>query len=158
MCTILSLCLVACLPNRWQIASSGRCLQTKARDWTTSRNSKPPFPDIFDAIVFEIEVSQRWALLQRSCETVCSFFSYVIAAEIEMSQRWTLCQHSCKPRCSVCSDPKTMEIEVSWLCTLPLHFCKALCACGMDALAHLDLTKTSVCGLNLLLVYEALSY
>jgi high-affinity Fe2+/Pb2+ permease len=58
----MSLFLVACLLDRWQRASSARCLQNKARGLTTPRSSKPLFPDSADAIGAEIEVSQRWAL------------------------------------------------------------------------------------------------
>ena len=70
--------LVACLLNRWQKASSARCLENKARGLTTPRSSKPPFPDSADLIVAEIEVSQRCALRQHSCNPLCPGLSDLI--------------------------------------------------------------------------------
>jgi hypothetical protein len=77
----LSLFLVACLLNRWQRASNARCLQKKARDMTTPRfdATKPPSPDIFDAIDADIKVSQRCALRQHSCKKRCPACSDLIA-------------------------------------------------------------------------------
>jgi hypothetical protein len=101
--------LVACLLNRWQRASSARCVQNKARGLTTPRSSKPPFPDIPDVICTEIQVSQRCALRQHSCKTLCTGIADLIAADpalrilllsapalrillllIQLSQRWAL--------------------------------------------------------------------
>ena len=42
--------LVPCLLNRWERASSARCLRNKARGLTTSRTSKSPCPDSADVI------------------------------------------------------------------------------------------------------------
>jgi hypothetical protein len=112
----MSLFLVACLQNRWQRASSARCLQTnKARGLTTPRSSKPLFPDLFDIIATEIEVDQLPALSQHCCKALWSGCSEIrIAAEIKVLQRWACAstpaslftarpfisqvrQHSCKP-------------------------------------------------------------
>ncbi len=95
----MSLFLVPRLLNRWQRASCARCLQTKSRDLTTPRSSKPPLPDSADVIVPEIEVRQGCALPQHSCKTFCPSLADPIGVEIEVSQRWTLCQHSCKTLC-----------------------------------------------------------
>ncbi len=95
----MPLFLVACLLNRWQRASSTRCLQNKARGLTTPRSSKPPFPDSADVIGAEIQVSQRCALRQHSCKKLCPGWSDLIAAEIEVGQRWALRQHSCNTLC-----------------------------------------------------------
>jgi hypothetical protein len=43
-----------------------------------------------DIIVAENEVSQRWALPQHSCKTLCPTVANIIAAEIEVSQRCAL--------------------------------------------------------------------
>jgi hypothetical protein len=63
----MSLFLVACLLNRWQRASSARCLDKKTRGLTTPRSSKPLCRVCFNAIAAEIEVSKRSALRQHSC-------------------------------------------------------------------------------------------
>jgi hypothetical protein len=68
---------------------------------TTPRSSKPPFPDSFDAVVFEIEMSQRWALRQNFCKTVCPACSDLIESELEVCQRCALFQHSCNTICSL---------------------------------------------------------
>ena len=48
----------------------------------------------------EIEVSQRWALPQHSCKTLCPSMADVTVTDIKVHQRWALCQHSsCKPLC-----------------------------------------------------------
>jgi hypothetical protein len=65
-----SFLLPACL-LKWQRASSARCLQNKARGLTTPRSSKPRFPDSFDLIFEEIEMSQRCALRQHCCKPFC---------------------------------------------------------------------------------------
>jgi hypothetical protein len=78
----MSLFLVACLPNRWQGASSARRLQNKARGLTTPRSSQPPSPDSADVIASEINVSQHWALRQHSCKKLCPGWSDLIEAEI----------------------------------------------------------------------------
>ena len=78
----MSLFLVACLLNRWQRASSARCLQTKARGLTAPRSSKPPFSDSADLIETEIEVSQRWALRQHSYKPLCPGIVDLIEAQI----------------------------------------------------------------------------
>jgi hypothetical protein len=80
----MSLFLVACLLNRWQRASSARCLQNKARCLTTPRSSKPPSPNSADVIGAEIEVSQRCALCKHSCKALCPACSDQIPAEIEV--------------------------------------------------------------------------
>jgi hypothetical protein len=100
----MSLFLVACLLNRWQRASSARCLQKKARGLTTPRSSKPPSPDSADVIGAEIEVSQRCALPQHSCKALRPAWSDQIVADIEVSQRCALTQHSCKALCPGWSD------------------------------------------------------
>jgi hypothetical protein len=87
-----------CLLNRWQRASSARCLQKEARGLTTPRSSKPPFPDSVDVIVAEIEVSQRCALRQHSCKPLCPGCLHVIPAEIEVSQRCAFSTFSNAPR------------------------------------------------------------
>ena len=110
----MSLFLVAGLLNRWQRASSARCLQNKARVLTTSRTSKPLFPDSVDVMASEIEVSQRRALRQHSCKTLVPLFCNFIAVEIEVSQRYTLPGFV---------DVITEEIEVSQCCALPQNSC-----------------------------------
>jgi hypothetical protein len=92
----MSLFVVACLLNRWQRASSARCLQKKARGLTTPRSSKPPFPGWSDLIEAEIEVSQLCALPKHSRKALCTCWTDPIVAEIEVGQRWALRQHSCK--------------------------------------------------------------
>jgi hypothetical protein len=62
---------------------------------TTPRSSKPPFPDSFDSIAAEIEVSQHCALPEHSCKTFCPSLVYAIVVEIEVSQRCAIRQHSC---------------------------------------------------------------
>jgi hypothetical protein len=59
--------------------SSARCLENKTRGSTTPRSSKPPFPDIANAIAEEIEVSQRCPLRQHSCKTLCPSIADLIA-------------------------------------------------------------------------------
>jgi hypothetical protein len=84
---------LSCCLSAKQMAKSkqcARCLQNKARGLTTPRSSKPPFPDIFDAIDAEIEVSQRCALRQHSSKALCPAWSEPIATEIEVSQRCAL--------------------------------------------------------------------
>jgi hypothetical protein len=49
-----------------------------------------PSPDSANVIATEIEVSQRWAVHQRSCEALCPSISDLIAAEIKVSQRSAL--------------------------------------------------------------------
>ena len=83
----MSLLIVACLLNRWQRASSARCLQKQTRGLTTPRSSKPPFPNSADVIAAEIEVSQRCALPQHSCKTLCPSLADLIVEKIEVSQR-----------------------------------------------------------------------
>ncbi len=116
----MSLFLVACLLNRWQSASSARCLQTKARALTAPRSSKPPSPDSADVIAAEIEVSQRCALRKHSCQALCLGWPDPIETEIEVSERWALRQHSCKALCvlSVCS---------LLCCLLPSRVCSLSC-------------------------------
>ena len=124
----MSLFLVACLLNRWQRASSARCLQIKARGLTTPRSSKPPFPDSAEVIATENEVSQRCALRQHSCKTLCPGCSNAIVLEIEVSQRSALPQHSCKALCPVWSDVIFTEIKVHQRSALRQHSsCKPLC-------------------------------
>ncbi len=93
--------LIAWQLNRWQQARSARCLLKETRGssvgLTTPRSSKPPFPDSFDTIVAEIEVSQRSAMRRRhlhTCKTLCFSIAYpitqMITAEIEVSQRCVL--------------------------------------------------------------------
>jgi hypothetical protein len=103
-------------PSAKQMGKSklcARCLQKKGRRLTTPRSSKPPFPDSADVIVAEIEVSQRCALRQHSCQALCPCWSDVIAVEIEVSQRCALRQHSCEPACPSIADPIDAEIDVS---------------------------------------------
>jgi hypothetical protein len=123
----MSLFLVACLLNRWQRASSAWCLQNKARDLAAPRSSMSPFPDSANAIATEIEVSQRCALPQHSCQTLCPVCADHIVSEIEVSQRWALRQHSSKTLRPCCSNPIVAEIEVSQCWALRQHFCKPLC-------------------------------
>jgi hypothetical protein len=123
----MSLFLVACLLNRWQRASSARCLQNKARGLTTPRSSKPPLPDSADAIEAEIEVSLRCALPQHSCKALCPGWSDAIVAEIEVSQCCALRQHFCKTLCPGIVDFIVAEIEVSQRWALPQHSCKTIC-------------------------------
>ncbi len=66
---------------------------------TTPRSSKPPSPDSVELIVAEMEVSQRWALRQHTCQKLCPCIRDVIAVEDEVSQRWALRQHCCKALC-----------------------------------------------------------
>ncbi len=83
-------------------------------------------PDSFDAIPLEIEVSQRWALPQHSCKTLCPGLADLIAVEIEVSKRWALWQNSCKTLCPRIADIIVAEIEVSQRCTMRQHSCKSL--------------------------------
>ncbi len=112
----MSLFLVAGPLNRWQSASSARCLQKKARGLTTPRSSNPPSPDSADVIGVEVEVSQRWALRQHSCKPLCPSLADPIVAEIEVHQRCAMRQHSCKPLCPAGADPIAAEIEVHQRC------------------------------------------
>jgi hypothetical protein len=100
----MSLFLVACLLNRWQRASSARCLQRGLTPRATPRSSKPPVPDSADFIAAEIEVRQRSAMPQHSCKAICPGLVDPIFAEIHVSQRWALRQHSCKTLCPGCSN------------------------------------------------------
>jgi hypothetical protein len=124
----VSLFLVACLLNRWQRASSARCLenQNKARGLTSPRSTKPPMHSA-DVIGAEIEVSQFCALRQNSCNAFCPASSDLIEAEIEVSQRWALRQHSCKPLCPSIADVIEVEIEVSQRWALRQNSCEPLC-------------------------------
>ncbi len=72
-------------------------------------------------IVAEKEVSQRCALLKRSCQTPC-----LIYAEIEVSQRCALRQHSFKTLCPAISNVIGTEIEVHQRSALRLHSYKTL--------------------------------
>ena len=45
---------------------------------------------IADVIVAEIQVSQRCALPEHSCQPLCSSIADPIATEIEVNQRWAL--------------------------------------------------------------------
>jgi hypothetical protein len=49
-------------------------------------------------------VSQRLALPQHSCETLCPTCAYPVAAEIEVNQRSALYHHSCQPFCPGIAD------------------------------------------------------
>ena len=91
------------------------------------RSSKPPFPDSFDLIVPEFEVSQRCALRQHSCKALCPACTNPIAVEFEVSQRWALPQHSCKTLCPSIADVIAAEIEVSQRSEMCQHSCKAPC-------------------------------
>ncbi len=83
---IMSLFLVACLLNRCKEQAVQApppppreylhlLLQNKARDLTTSRSSKPPFPDSANVIAAEVEVSQRRALRQNSCKSLSLYIN-----------------------------------------------------------------------------------
>jgi hypothetical protein len=94
----MSLFLVACLLNKWQRASSARCLQNKAKGLTTSRSSKcmskAPCPDSPVQIAAEIAVSQRCALSQQSCKPLCPLIFDMILAHAVYSYLF-----SSKPKC-----------------------------------------------------------
>jgi len=49
-------------------------------------------PDSVDVISTEIEVSQRWALPQHCCKTLCPCNAEFILAEIEVRRHWVLAQ------------------------------------------------------------------
>ena len=133
----MSLFRVACLLNRWQRASSARCLQNKARGLTTPRSSKPPFPDSADVIGAEIEVSQRWALRKHSSKALCPGRSDLIVTEIEVSQRCALpqllqshCQwsRSCRGR-----EPSSFVAWSSlWTCFVGTLHCLLVAICLAD--------------------------
>ena len=74
----MSFFLVDCLYNRWQRGTCGRCIQNKVRGLTTTRSSKPPFPDITDVIPVEIEVSERCTMRQYSWKTLFPTWSDLI--------------------------------------------------------------------------------
>ena len=74
-------------------------------------------PGCSDQIAAEIEVSQRCALLQHSCKTLCSISADQIASDLQVSNAI----------CPGCSDEIAVEIEVSRRCALRQHSCKTLC-------------------------------
>jgi hypothetical protein len=95
-------------------------------------------------------VSQRCALPQNFCKTLCPSIADLIEAEIEVSQRCALPQHSCKTLCTgtrkfdgsarhylnhSITDPIAAEIEVSQRWALRQHCCKTLCPVWSDVIS-----------------------
>jgi len=78
--------------------SAGHCPSTPAT---------PPCFLIADFIAAEIEMSQRWA-----ARLATPPIDYNIA-EIEVSERSALPEHSCKTLCPACSNAIVGEIEVN---------------------------------------------
>ncbi len=78
-------------------------------------------PGCSDEIAVEIEVSQRCALRQHSCKTLCSISADQRASDLEVINAI----------CPGCSDEIAVEIEVSQVsqrCALRQHSCKTLCS------------------------------
>ncbi len=58
--------------------------KNKAIGLTTPRRSNPPFPDSADLIFLEIQVSQRCALCQHSCKTLCPSIAHLIGNPLRL--------------------------------------------------------------------------